>query len=70
MKGINILDSNYLVDERHQHSRFEFSLSADILVFYFSAIRRDIDLKFIQDTYRVILKSLHRSKSQGGYIAF
>ena len=40
---------------------------ADILVFYFSAIRRDIDLKFIQDTYRVVLKSLnkidlHRSK--------
>ena len=30
-----------------------------ILVFYFSAIRRDIDLKFIQDTYRV---DLHRSK--------
>ena len=25
---------------------------ADILVFYFSAIIRDIDLKFIQDTYR------------------
>ena len=40
---------------------------ADILVFYFSAIRRDIDLKFIQDTYRVVLNSLkifdlHRSK--------
>ena len=40
---------------------------ADILVFYFSAIRRDIDLKFIQNTYRVVLKSLkkihlHRSK--------
>ena len=40
---------------------------ADILVFYFSAIRRDIDLKFIQDTYRVRLNSLkkidlHRSK--------
>ena len=30
---------------------------ANILVFYFSAIRRDIDLKFIQDTYRVVLKS-------------
>ena len=26
---------------------------ANILVFYFSAIRRDIDLKFIQDTYQV-----------------
>ena len=24
----------------------------DILVFYFSAISKDIDLKFIQDTYR------------------
>ena len=28
---------------------------ANILVFYFSAIRRDIDLKFIHDTYRVVL---------------
>ena len=43
---------------------------ANILVFYFSAIRRDIDLKFIQDNYRVVLNShintkhidLHRSK--------
>ena len=41
---------------------------ANILVFYFSAIRRDIDLKFIQDTYGVVLNSLkknidfHRSK--------
>ena len=40
---------------------------AHILVFYFSAIRRDIDLKFIQDTYSVVLNSLkntdlHRSK--------
>ena len=39
---------------------------ADIWVFYFSAISRDIDLKFIQDTlYRVVLNSLkndlHRS---------
>ena len=34
---------------------------ADILVFYFSAIRRDIDdLKFIQDTYRVVLNSLKK----------
>ena len=31
---------------------------ANILVFYFSAIRRDIDLKFIQDTYIVVLNSL------------
>ena len=27
------------------------------LVFYFSAISRDIDLKFIQDTYRVVINS-------------
>ena len=33
---------------------------ANILVFYFSAIRRDIDLKFIQDTYRVVLNSLNK----------
>ena len=31
---------------------------ANILVFYCSAIRRDIDLKFIQYTYRVVLNSL------------
>ena len=31
---------------------------ADIWVFYFSAIRIDIDLKCIQDTYRVVLNSL------------
>ena len=31
---------------------------ANILVFYFSAIRRDIDLKCIQD-YRVVLNSLN-----------
>ena len=30
----------------------------DILVFYISVIRRDIDLKFIQDTYWVVLNSL------------
>ena len=40
---------------------------ADILLFYFSAITRDIDLKFIQDTYMVVPNSkknidLHRSK--------
>ena len=40
---------------------------ANILVFYFSAIRRYIDLKFIQYTYMVVLNSqtnidLHRSK--------
>ena len=31
---------------------------ANILVFYFSAIRRDIDLKCMQDTYMVVLNSL------------
>ena len=40
---------------------------ANILVFYFSAIRRDIDLKFMQDIYRVVLNTQknidpHRSK--------
>ena len=40
---------------------------ANILIFYFSATRRDIDLKLIQDTYMVVLDSLnkiglHRSK--------
>ena len=39
----------------------------NILSFYSSAISRDIDLKFIQDTYRVVLNSLeqiylHRSR--------
>ena len=50
---------------------------ANILVFYLSAIRRDIDLEFIQDTYRVVLNSLkkvtfigQRSMSRGRYIAF
>ena len=43
--------------------------SANILVFYFSAIRRDIDLKFIQDTYMVVLKG-QRSRSQGRNLAF
>ena len=28
---------------------------ANILVFYVSAIRRDIDLKFIQDTYSIVV---------------
>ena len=37
---------------------------ADSLVFYFSAIRRDIDLKFIQDTYRVVLNSLQKNGSK------
>ena len=39
----------------------------NILLFYFSAISRDITLKLIQDTYRLIINSqkiidLHRSK--------
>ena len=38
-----------------------------VSVFYFSATRRDIDLKLMQDTYSVVLDSLrkidlHRSK--------
>ena len=36
-----------------------FWLFMYILVFYFSATRRDIDLKLIQDTYRVIINSLN-----------
>ena len=32
----------------------------NILVFYFSAIIRDIDLKFIYDTYGVILNLLNK----------
>ena len=51
---------------------------ANIVIFYFSAIRRDIDLKLlIHDTYRVVLNSLktltfigQMSRSQGRYIAF
>ena len=41
---------------------------ANILVFYFSAIRRDIDLKFIQDTYMTFIGQ--RSRSQGRYLCF
>ena len=33
---------------------------ANILVYYLSATRRDIDLKYIQDTYRVVLISLKK----------
>ena len=33
---------------------------ANIWVFYLPAIRRDIDLKFIHDTYRVVLNSLKK----------
>ena len=37
---------------------------ANILIFYFSTTRRDIDLKLIQDTYRGVLDivDFHRSK--------
>ena len=35
--------------------------SVNILVFYLLAIRRDIDLKFIQDTFRVVLNSLKQN---------
>ena len=35
------------------------------LVFHLSAIRRDIYLKFIQDTHRVVLNSLKKVKGQG-----
>ena len=31
---------------------------ANMLVFYFSAIRRDIDLKFMQNTYSAVLDLL------------
>ena len=34
---------------------------ANILVLYFSAIRRYINLKYIQDTYRVVLNSLKKT---------
>ena len=37
---------------------------ANILVYYLSAIGRDIYLKFIQDTYRVVLYSLKRINLQ------
>ena len=44
----------------------------DISVFYFSAISKDIDLKFLKDTYRVVINSPNkltfigqRSRSQG-----
>ena len=43
---------------------------ANILVFYFSAIRRDIDLKFIQDTYRVVLNSLIKKGHRDGTLLF
>ena len=38
---------------------------ANVLVFYFSAIKRDIDLEFIQDTYRVAFNSLQNIDLHG-----
>ena len=38
---------------------------ANIWLFYFSTIRRDIDLKFMQDTYRVVLNSLKKMTVKG-----
>ena len=38
---------------------------ANILVFYLSAIRRDIDLECIQDTYMVVLNSPSYVNGQG-----
>ena len=38
---------------------------ANILVFYFSVIGRDIDLKFTQDAYMVVFNSLKMSKVTG-----
>ena len=40
----------------------------NILVFYCSAIRRDIDLKFMQDTYRVSLNSLKNIDLHGSKV--
>ena len=38
---------------------------ANILIFYFSATRWDIDLKLIQDTYRTVLDSLKKLTFKG-----
>ena len=38
---------------------------ANILIFYCSATRRDIDLKLIQDTYRVVLNPLNKLTFKG-----
>ena len=43
---------------------------ADILVFYFSAIRRDIDLKFIQDAYRVVPSYVKGQGHRDGTLLF
>ena len=41
---------------------------ANILAFYFSAISRDIDLKFLQDTYRVVINSLKKKVKVTGMV--
>ena len=41
---------------------------ANILAFYFSAIGIDIDLKFIQDIYRVVLNSLKQIDIHGSKV--
>ena len=41
---------------------------ANILIFYFSATRRDIDLKLIQDTYRDVLDALHKIDLHGSKV--
>ena len=43
---------------------------ANILIFYFSATRRDIDLKLIQDTYRVVLDSLRSTLKVTGTVHY
>ena len=54
--------------------RTSFNAIFDVCDVYFSTISRYIDLKFIRDTYRVVINSLknigQRSRSQGRYIAF
>ena len=66
----NISLSRFIYDDRYS-AKISFTAfkyvsvcvsvcPANILVFYFSAIRRDIDLKFIQDIYRVVLNSLKK----------
>ena len=55
----NILFMYRLKSSSMQYRTTHFiALYTHILVFYFSAISRDIDLIFIQDTYRVVINSL------------
>ena len=46
-------------DDRTSFSVMFDVCDTDILVFFFSAISRDIDLKFIQDTYIIGSLSIH-----------